>query len=234
MKKIRTSIATNLANFRLMLDFIEQNQANYNPASPELSFENLSKAYNLANQAINQVSNAQAIYQQAVSDRKKEFNKLSPTSTLVINSLRCLSVCPQTISNLQQTARRIKGYALSPVTDNTQRRTYQLDFNSRLQNFNHYITQLENIEQYKTNSPELTTQNLRNLAETLQARTNNVNQTLLDLKKNQEHRNQTFNNQTEGILTLAARVNAYLSTIYQTANAPYRLIYSLKFSNPNN
>jgi len=221
--------AQQIVNFRYLLDCIEQLGENYKPAGDDLKIENLQLSYNSAIAQFEQLTKSRSEYQQVVNLRKIEFLKLNRKTTHVLKTITSLNVCQLTINNLQQTARRIKGYALSAITNDSPRRTQQLSYDARLNNLILYIEQIEKIETYKTNNPELAPQSLRQYATNLQKVSDNVNRKLFTIKLLQLDRDKALYDTQNGIVPLARRAKAYISTLYQADDAPFQRLLNFNF-----
>jgi len=231
MKNSKKAQAKNLANFRRLLDCIQQLSTDYNPANPQLSLENLQKTYTQAHELFEQQSNTKTLYQKAVNERKKAFNKLIPTVNRVLNSAKSQNICPLDIYNLKQTAQRL--YGRTPATQNPElkRSITQLSFDMKISNFHHYINQLENQIGYTANETELQTQNLRKYALALQQQTDNVNHLHFLMKQQNDAKRQALQNPQQSIAALAKQAKLYIISLYGRNSEPYRQLQTMNYAN---
>jgi len=226
----KSSNAKNLANFRQLVETIQQIDPDYKPLDTALSFENLQAAYNAAQQAVQQVSNSKALYQQAVLQRVQTYASLNKTSQRLFDSVLYLDLDTETLQTLRQSMRRIKGYVLNPQKNEYLRSTTQLAYDLRLSNFNHYIEQFANLEPYKPVHPDLDVQNLQLLANRMQTATDKVNRAATDLTQKQDARNLLFYKSKNSIAKLSKRVKSYFRSYYGTYSLPYKQIESLNIN----
>lgn len=198
-----------------------------------------------ATDAINTLDQILPRYSAAVAEREVAFAPLNAYTTRVLNALRACDVPPQTIENTRAIVRKIQGIRTTPYKTEEEKKalaaegvavkkeisTSQMSFDGRLENFNKFRKDLENIPQYSPNEPDLQLAAINNLYNTLV----NLNIAVIDanvlLNNARLARNQILYTPKTGLVDIALDVKAYVKSIFGANSPQFKQISKIEFKN---
>ena len=205
---------------------------------------------NLLDESVNQIEavhNAETSLVTAITERQQAFERLPIIGTRVVKALEAADASPEHIFDVNTIRKRFRYQALpkrvtaqkvSPggqagQTENAAdpsppaRRTYG-DFNSRIDNLQLLILQLENGPAYEPAEIDISIESLKQLLADLVARHEIVAQAQLQLYMAKAKRNELLYSRS-GIYHIAKMVKNYIHSVYGFKSREFKTIRKIKF-----
>ena len=105
----------------------------------------------------------------------------------------------------------------------------QLSYDSRLDNFDKFITLLESIPEYKPNEEDLKVQSLKSLHTNMRALNNNAVTAGIRLSNARIARNEMMYKPLTGLVDTAYDIKIYIKSIFGATSPQYKQVTKLKF-----
>ncbi|MBA3898838.1 MAG: hypothetical protein H0X62_01300 [Bacteroidetes bacterium] len=143
-KTSETGHAKNVANFAVLIDFIEGYGPTYNPTLNAIKLVELKNLHTQAETGLSLTNQASATYKPAINAREQSYESLSKLINRVLNALQATGASERIIADAKTHARKIKGERSSKIViaetakpgESISVSTSQMSFDMRLENFN--------------------------------------------------------------------------------------------------
>jgi hypothetical protein len=109
--------------------------------------------------------------------------------------------------------------------------TSQMSIDSRLSNFEKYITLLSSIAAYVPNEEELKITTLKALNDNLIAKNNAANLAAANVKNYRNLRNKIMYTPNTGLVDVTVDIKNYIKSVFGVSSPEYKAISGLKFVN---
>lgn len=174
------------------------------------------------------------VYKNAVADREVEMAPMGKISTRTLNFARSVAISETDKENLQSQAKKIRGdvkaKTVNPETAELETiSTSQMSYDSRIANFDTYLSQLESHPKYVPNETALQLATLRSYHQrlkTLSTQVNAAGNALITARKN---RNKILYHNPNNIIQIIKDVKSYLKSLGTDAEPYYKALVKLKF-----
>jgi len=235
---------SNLTNFERLLTVIASHSDQYRPSRASLSLGDMQNLHVAAKNAFVQLKKADSAYATAIDVRKNGYSKLGPYITRIINALIASDSSEEVDRSAKILVRKLRGERVSAFYTDAekaalesegksarQHSSSQMDFNSRLDNFDKLVCLLAIIPQYTPNEDDLKVGALKAYYHDLYAK----NLAVIDAasKKAFAHNNrfEILYKPLSGMVPLALDAKTYIKSIEGSNGTFYKLVSKIKFVN---
>lgn len=234
-----TGHAKNVATFRDLIAFCTGNPG-YNPSATPLTIAALTTKLSDARTALSNVMAAQTAFNNAVNDRRLEFQNLKPLATRVVNTLNASGATPEAIKDAKTIIRKLRGKraaadkpveetpSITPPPGNTISVSQQ-SYDQKMQHFSKLIALLSTTATYNPNETDLTIASLQAKLAALQAADAAVISAYTNYSNSRIARNEELYNPATGLVAIAANVKNYVKAISGSASPYFEQISGLVF-----
>lgn len=214
----------------------------YNPAKSTLKYPALQSLASNGRNIIAAEHSAEVIEKNAKDLRASAFKPLSPHVTRVMNALRASGASAQAIDFAYAIARKIQGAPASskkhiaepsdaagdakPVRHISSR---HMDFESRLNNLDLFIKQLQSIPQYNPNEPELKVSGLIALYNDLKNKNSAAVTASVQANNARIARDEFLYRESTGLVDIAIDAKTYVKSVYSVSSPQFKQISKLAF-----
>jgi hypothetical protein len=241
---MKTNIEKQVAAFDQVLGHCNALGPVYNPSKESMKVAALTTLLTSAQKSIQAVDTAKSAYIQAVNERQKAFAPLPGSATRIVNALGATDASPQLIADIKLYRDKFRSVAREsqpktnmpeggsqdqPNSASTSRGPVsQLDFESKIRNFNTMIELLKSEPTYKPNEADLTIAALTATLAILRAKHKAVMTAQMTLSNARLERNKVVYSDS-GIYGTGKRIKRYILSVYGATSAQYRQIDSFYF-----
>ena len=244
-----TGHAQNAAKFHTLLTKITSLGATYNPSKTSIKVAALTTLQTNADGSITTVDIALVPFNNATNQREIAFLPLSELLTRVINALKATDATSQTIKDAVFLQRKIVGRRAKakvkaplvppppppvglPVVTPVYISASQLQFDSRIENFNKLILLLGAEPLYVPNETALAVAGLTTFSGTMSSTNTSVKTLAQVLKDARAARNIVLYKTNTGLYDIAKAVKKYVLSLYGSSSTNYKQLTAIKFSKP--
>ena len=228
----------NVANFSTAYQILEEMGALYNPSNSNILLASLApKKTNLV--ATIKVLDAQKpIYKNAVADREVEIAPMSKIATRSLNFSNSTAISEKDKENLQSQVKKIRGDKkikdVNPETSESDAiSTSQMSYDSRIANFNTFISQQASHPEYIPNENDLKITTLQSYHERLSTLSGLVNKSGIALITGRKNRNTLLYDGDSNVIRLIKEIKFYLKPLNESVLPYYKSLVNLKFKDIN-
>ena len=238
-----TGHAKNVANFQDLISFVTGYGAAYNPAKPTITLASLGSKNTASVAALAAVNVAHADWVTAVNARDAVFAPFSKFVTRVVNAVEASAVPPEVIADVRTIARKLQGVRATPKLptilddpstpeDESQKSisSSQLSFDNRIENFDKLIQLLAAQAGYTPNEGDLKVVGLTALHGSMVTLNLAVVDAYTALSNARIARNEELYDFIIGLVTVAAEVKSYVSSLFGATSPEFQQIRGLKFT----
>ena len=223
--------AKNIANAFLLIEYITQLGANYNPNNDDILLPNLQSLYQLASNHQNHVNALMAPYVVAVDNRQLLFAQMN---MLVSKLYKMFSVTPNVtqahLDDFMTISRRIKGRRRTQVNpDQNSHSVAHMSYAQRLNNFDILISLLINTPSYQPHETQYQIASLQLYKAQLQQSTDLVNVALIELTEARSRNNHILYLSDHSLVDTFNLARAYLLAITDFHSVQYHAIAKIIF-----
>ena len=223
----------NVANFSTAYQILEEMGPLYQPSNPNLSLQKLDPIRKVLEGVTTVMNTDQPIYKNDVAERIVVIAPLSKLITRVLNSALSTTMSDKDKENLESMAKKIRGKRIKPLdpakaTEN-EISTSQMSYDSRIANFDTFISQLESHPEYSPNEADIKIEALRVYHRNLKDLSSSVNASGNRLLTARTNRNQALYFGTPNVIELMDDVKSYLKSIGEPAKPYYKALVKLQF-----
>jgi len=237
-----TSIATNVANFEVLISAITAFGTNYNPSKEIFKLPALLTLLDDSKTSLNAVNIAHSSYSNAVAARESAFEPFSKLITRINSALKVSDTTVQVDESALTIVRKLQGRRASAklTTEETQTlaaegkeinqiSAVQLSYDDRLENFDKLIMLLESIPEYAPNETELKVETLKTLQTELKSKNTDAITATIQLDNARIARNEIFDKPLTGLVDVALDVKTYIKSVFGATSPQYKQISKLRF-----
>ena len=233
----------NVINFDKLITICTSFNSNYNPSVTSITIGSLQLKYQSASEAAKAANTAEPLLKNAIAMRKIAFSKVDKLTTRVKNAFIAINISAKANDNAASLVRKIHGQRASPKKTKEEKAealkqgkeivehsSAQTSFDSKVENLDKFINFLATFAEYKPNEEELTIASLTSLYNDLKAKNNAVTTADANAKAARILRDEQLYHETEGAVTVANQVKAYVKSIYGATSPQFKQLSKLKFS----
>lgn len=237
-----TGHAKNLANFKELITVIKSFGDKYNPIAEVLKIPAMENLTAQAEQTLGQLKEAETLAKQSGATLMELFKPLSTLCSQVMGLLKSSGAKPSSIEEAKSVQKLITGSnsrkKTIPETEGTPtevkstRSQSRQSYDSRLDNFEKFVTVLQNIPEYRPNEDEFK-------IGTLQSRIQKMKQSILEddqkeLLRNKlmHERNTVLYTPETGLVDIGLKVKEYIKGIFGgVKSVEYRAVSKISLKN---
>ncbi len=233
-----TGHAKNAAAFRDLIAFCTSNPG-YNPSASALTIASLTAKLSDVRTALSNVMAAQTIFNNAVNNRKLEFQNLKPLATRIVNALNASGAPAEAVKDAKTIIRKLRGKRAAaekpgePAPGTTPPgnsiSVSQQSYDQKVQHFSKLIALLSTTATYNPNETELTITALQAKLTALQAAETAVIGAYTAYSNSRIARDEALYNPATGIVATAGNVKKYVKAISGSASPYFDQINGLPF-----
>lgn len=237
-----TSHANNVANLESLILSATAFGASYNPSKDSLKIPALQTLLSDSKEAINTVNMAQSAYSNTIAAREQVFKPFNKLITRINNSLKASDTTEQVKESAQTIVRKLQGRRASAKITDEEKQTLeaegkivnqisvaQLSYDSRLDNFDKFVTMLESIPEYKPNEEDLKVESLKALHNNMSLMNNKVVTAGIQLSNARIARNEMMYKPLTGLVDTAYDIKIYIKSVFGATSPQYKQLSKLKF-----
>ena len=229
----------NVANFASAIQVLVEMGSLYNPTNPNLLLANLNPVKTNLGGTITFLNNKKPIYKNAVADREILIAQLPSRLTMSLNYAKSTNISQTDKENLSSQVKKMRGdkkaKVVNPETaEGDSISTSQMSYDSRIANFDTYISQLSSLEEYNPNETVIQIADFQNYHQKLTNSSTLVNSAGNELITGRKNRNNILYNDQINVIQLMRDIKAYLKSLGSAAEPYYKAIVKLQFKDIKN
>jgi hypothetical protein len=211
----------------------------YNPTNPNLLLANLNPVKTNLGGTITFLNNKKPVYKNAVADREILIAQLPSRLTMSLNYAKSTNISQTDKENLSSQVKKMRGDKKSKVVnpetaEGDSISTSQMSYDSRIANFDTYISQLSSLAEYNPNETVIQIADFQNYHQKLTNSSTLVNSAGNELITGRKNRNDILYNDQINVLQLMREIKAYLKSLGSAAEPYYKAIVKLQFKDIKN
>lgn len=235
--------ANNVANLEDLISFCTGYGPAYNPSKASLKLPALNTLLISAKSSLSAINIALPPNTNAENARKIVFVPLSKFITRIVNAVASSNVPKQFVADVKTIARKLQGKRASeklptvvdnPATlrDESQKNisASQMDFDSRIENFDKLIQLLSAQTGYAPNETDLKITTLMTLLGDMRIKNTTVINTLTPLSNARIARNAILYTTGTGLVDITEEVKMYIKSVFGGTSPQYKQVSKLKFT----
>lgn len=214
----------------------------YNPSKNSIKLPALQTLLSTSKEALSAVNTAESAYSNAVDARKLEFELLGKFITRVNDALKSSDSATQTDETAKTIVRKLRGKrAGAKLTEEeikalqaegkevTQISVSQMDYDSRVENFDKLISLLSTVPQYNPNEEDLKIDALKALHAKLETKNTDVVTANIQLDNARNFRNEVLYKPLTGLVDLASDSKMYIKSVFGASSPQFKQVSKLTF-----
>lgn len=234
-----TGHSKNIANFSTAIQVLVEMGGIYNPTNTNILIPNLNTVKAGLGNVITFLNNKKPIYKNAVADREILIAELPARLTMSLNFAKSTNISKTDKENLASQVKKMRGdrktAIVNPDTAGTDTiSTSQMSYDSRIANFDTYISQLSSHSEYIPNETVITISNFQDYHQKLISSSSVVNSSANELITGRKNRNDLLYNNQTNVLQLVRDIKAYLKSLGTAGEPYYKAITKLQFKETPN
>ena len=229
----------NVANFASAIQVLVEMGSLYNPTNHNLLLANLNPVKTNLGGTITFLNNKKPIYKNAVADREILIAQLPSRLTMSLNYAKSTNISQTDKENLSSQVKKMRGdkkaKVVNPETaEGDSISTSQMSYDSRIANFDTYISQLSSLAEYNPNETVIQIADFQNYHQKLTNSSTLVNSAGNELITGRKNRNDILYNDQINVIQLMRDIKAYLKSLGSAAEPYYKAIVKLQFKDIKN
>ncbi len=229
----------NVANFASAIQVLVEMGSLYNPTNPNLLLANLNPVKTNLGGTITFLNNKKPIYKNAVANREILIAELPSRLTMSLNYAKSTNISQTDKENLSSQVKKMRGdkkaKVVNPETaEGDSISTSQMSYDSRIANFDTYISQLSSLAEYNPNETVIQIADFQNYHQKLTNSSTLVNSAGNELITGRKNRNDILYNNQINVIQLMRDIKAYLKSLGTAAEPYYKAIVKLQFKDIKN
>ncbi len=225
----------NVANYSAAIQILQEMGDLYNPSNKNLKLTALSPIKTELSGVISILNQKKPVYKNAVVARETEIALLGIIVTQALNHAKSTTITATDKENLENQARKIRGDVkpkkINPDTaDGDTISTSQMSYDSRIANFDTYISQLASYPEYKPNETPVQIVSLKACHQRLSALNTTVNSAGYALITARKKRNEILYSNSINVIELIKEIKFYLKSLGSEGVPYYKALVKLKFT----
>lgn len=238
MKKvIETGHAKNVANLGKLIEYVDSYGATYNPSRTALTVANLKVLETDTKNALDEVINKLALYDDAVNQRHQAFADLKPRATRIMAALKASGTSVELLDDAKGSNRKIQGQraAKPPLPSDPNSpppstvSVSQQSYDQLIQHLKGLIAILKTEPNYAPNEDELKLSNLDTYVADLLDKNNKVAIAIAAISNARIDRDKMLYTKTTGLVDIAQAVKLYVKSIFGSKSSQYGDVSNLPF-----
>jgi hypothetical protein len=229
----------NVANFASAIQVLVEMGSLYNPTNPNLLLANLNPVKTNLGGTITFLNNKKPIYKNAVAEREILIAQLPSRLTMSLNYAKSTNISQTDKENLSSQVKKMRGdkkaKVVNPETaEGDSISTSQMSYDSRIANFDTYISQLSSLAEYNPNETVIQIADFQDYHQKLTNSSTLVNSAGNELITGRKNRNNILYNDQINVIQLMRDIKAYLKSLGSAAEPYYKAIVKLQFKDIKN
>lgn len=229
----------NVANFASAIQVLVEMGSLYNPTNPNLLLANLNPVKTNLGGTITFLNNKKPVYKNAVADREILIAQLPSRLTMSLNYAKSTNISQTDKENISSQVKKMRGdkkaKVVNPETaEGDSISTSQMSYDSRIANFDTYISQLSSLAEYNPNETVIQIADFQNYHQKLTNSSTLVNSAGNELITGRKNRNNILYNDQINVIQLMRDIKAYLKSLGSAAEPYYKAIVKLQFKDIKN
>jgi hypothetical protein len=229
----------NVANFASAIQVLVEMGSLYNPTNPNLLLANLNPVKTNLGGTITFLNNKKPVYKNAVANREILIAELPSRLTMSLNYAKSTNISQTDKENLSSQVKKMRGdkkaKVVNPETaEGDSISTSQMSYDSRIANFDAYISQLSSLAEYNPNETVIQIADFQNYHQKLTNSSTLVNSAGNELITGRKNRNNILYNDQINVIQLMREIKAYLKSLGSAAEPYYKAIVKLQFKDIKN
>ena len=229
----------NVANFASAIQVLVEMGNLYNPTNPNLLLANLNPVKTNLGGTITFLNNKKPVYKNAVANREILIAELPSRLTMSLNYAKSTNISQTNKENLSSQVKKMRGdkkaKVVNPETaEGDSISTSQMSYDSRIANFDTYISQLSSLAEYNPNETVIQIADFQNYHQKLINSSTLVNSAGNELITGRKNRNDILYNNQINVIQLMRDIKAYLKSLGSAAEPYYKAIVKLQFKDIKN
>lgn len=229
----------NVANFASAIQVLVEMGSLYNPTNPNLLLANLNPIKTNLGGTITFLNNKKPVYKNAVANREILIAELPSRLTMSLNYAKSTNISQTDKENLSSQVKKMRGdkkaKVVNPETaEGDSISTSQMSYDSRIANFDTYISQLSSLAEYNPNETVIQIADFQNYHQKLTNSSTLVNSAGNELITGRKNRNDILYNDQINVIQLMRDIKAYLKSLGSAAEPYYKAIVKLQFKDIKN
>ena len=229
----------NVANFASAIQVLVEMGSLYNPTNPNLLLANLNPVKTNLGGTITFLNNKKPVYKNAVANREILIAELPSRLTMSLNYAKSTNISQTDKENLSSQVKKMRGdkkaKVVNPETaEGDSISTSQMSYDSRIANFDTYISQLSSLAEYNPNETVIQIADFQNYHQKLTNSSTLVNSAGNELITGRKNRNNILYNDQINVIQLMRDIKAYLKSLGSAAEPYYKAIVKLQFKDIKN
>ena len=229
----------NVANFASAIQVLVEMGNLYNPTNPNLLLANLNPVKTNLGGTITFLNNKKPVYKNAVANREILIAELPSRLTMSLNYAKSTNISQTDKENLSSQVKKMRGdkkaKVVNPETaEGDSISTSQMSYDSRIANFDTYISQLSSLAEYNPNETVIQIADFQNYHQKLINSSTLVNSAGNELITGRKNRNDILYNNQINVIQLMRDIKAYLKSLGSAAEPYYKAIVKLQFKDIKN
>ena len=234
-----TGHSKNVANFTSAIQVLVEMGSLYNPTNPNLLLANLNPVKTNLGGTITFLNNKKPAYKNAVANREILIAELPTRLTMSLNYAKSTNISHTDKENLSSQVKKMRGdknvKAVNPETaEGDSISTSQMSYDSRIANFDTYISQLASLAEYNPNETVIQIADFQDYHQKLTNSSTLVNSAGNELITGRKNRNNILYNDQINVIQLMRDIKAYLKSLGSAAEPYYKAIVKLQFKDIKN
>jgi hypothetical protein len=240
---MKKSKVNQVENFEKLLVFCNTQSAVYKPSKASIEVAALNTLLTQAQQSLKAADVSRTAYENAINARIPVFRVLPRLASRIIDALKASGAPAEVIKDAVAIKSRFRSQAKRLVTPDQnvspdgnasqgeplyQRKISQLDFASKVENFERLVNRIAVEPLYKPNETDLQLTALDDFAKQLRTTNKNVINAYMTMK-NANHLLNSLLYSTHGIYENAQAVKAYIRSVFGRGSTQHKEIAMLKF-----
>ena len=229
----------NVANFASAIQVLVEMGSLYNPTNPNLLLANLNPVKTNLGGTITFLNNKKPVYKNAVANREILIAELPSRLTMSLNYAKSTNISQTDKENLSSQVKKMRGdkkaKVVNPETaEGDSISTSQMSYDSRIANFDTYISQLSSLAEYNPNETVIQIADFQDYHQKLTNSSTLVNSAGNELITGRKNRNDILYNDQINVIQLMRDIKAYLKSLGSAAEPYYKAIVKLQFKDIKN
>lgn len=229
----------NVANLTSAIQILEEMGSLYNPTNTNLFLANLNQVKTNLGSTITFLNNKKPIYKNAVANREILIAELPSRLTMSLNYAKSTNISQTDKENLSSQVKKMRGdkkaKVVNPETaEGDSISTSQMSYDSRIANFDTYISQLSSLAEYNPNETVIQIADFQNYHLKLTNSSTLVNSAGNELITGRKNRNDILYHNQINVIQLMRDIKAYLKSLGSAAEPYYKAIVKLQFKDIKN
>lgn len=229
----------NVANFASAIQVLVEMGSLYNPTNPNLLLANLNPVKTNLGGTITFLNNKKPVYKNAVANREILIAELPSRLTMSLNYAKSTNISQTDKENLSSQVKKMRGdkkaKVVNPETaEGDSISTSQMSYDSRIANFDTYISQLSSLAEYNPNETVIQIADFQDYHQKLTNSSTLVNSAGNELITGRKNRNNILYNDQINVIQLMREIKAYLKSLGSAAEPYYKAIVKLQFKDIKN